>query len=53
MVTISLIGEQPMPNLLPIRHLCPDAVGLVHTERTRAVAANLKTLLEPLCACSM
>jgi hypothetical protein len=45
MVTVSLIGEQPIPNLLPIRHLPPDTVVLVCTERTQAAAERLEGLL--------
>jgi len=48
---ILLVGEQPAPNLLPTRHLQPDAAVLVYTERTRGVAENLKALLEPGCHC--
>lgn len=39
---ISLIGEQPIPNLLPIRHYQPDKVILVCSERTQKVAEHLK-----------
>lgn len=48
---ILLVGEQPAPNLLPTRHLQPDAAVLVYTDRTRQVAENLKALLEPGCHC--
>lgn len=48
---ILLVGEQPVPNLLPARHLQPDAAVLVYTDRTRQVAENLKALLEPGCRC--
>lgn len=47
---ISLIGEQPAPNLLPTRHLKPDVAVLVHTDRTAQVAKNLKDLLEIECS---
>jgi len=50
---VSLIGEQPIPNLLPLRHLRPDVAVLVHTERTASIAANLKALLESRCACHL
>ncbi len=46
---ISLIGEQPAPNLLPTRHLKPDVAVLVHTDRTAQVAKNLRALLENEC----
>jgi Holliday junction resolvase-like predicted endonuclease len=43
---VSLIGEQPMPTLLPVRYLQPDEVLLVYTQRTQRVAARLQPLLE-------
>lgn len=44
-VMICLIGEQPTPNLLPIRACKPEEVCLVYTERTKAVGENLAKLL--------
>ncbi len=44
---ISLVGEQPVPNLLPARWLKPDGVLLIHTDFTERVATNLQHLLEP------
>jgi hypothetical protein len=35
---ISLIGEQPIPNLLPLLHQPPEVALLVHSERTRQQA---------------
>ncbi len=49
MVTISLIGEQPIPNLLPIRYQPPDVVVLVYTGRTQAAAGRLERLLPGNC----
>lgn len=49
--TILLVGEQPAPNLLPTRRLAPDVAVLVHTERTRQRAENLRTILEPDPSC--
>ncbi len=52
---ILLVGEQPVPNLLPTRHLQPDVAVLVHSTFTRLIAERLKNLLErgevkcPLC----
>ena len=43
---ISLVGEQPMPILLPARYLNPQRHILLHTDRTRAVAQRLESLLE-------
>jgi hypothetical protein len=48
-----LVGEQPAPNLLPARHLEPEAVVLVHSDRTERVAQNLRALLEPSISCSL
>jgi len=42
---ILLVGEQPLPNLLPTRHINPELVVLVHTNRTREIAERLKGLL--------
>ncbi len=42
---ILLVGEQPVPNLLPTRHLQPDVAVLVHTSRTKGIAERLKALL--------
>lgn len=47
MVIISLIGEQPIPNLLPLRYLKPKRAILVHTDRTKTVAGRLQRLLAP------
>ncbi len=41
---ITLVGEQPIPSLLPIRHLQPERVFLVHTtgnSGTEAVAQRV------------
>ncbi len=46
MVTISLIGEQPIPNLLPLRYQPPDIALLAHTDRTKRVAERLQRLLK-------
>lgn len=48
---VLLVGEQPAPNLLPTRHLKPDAVVLVHTDRTKEVAKRLENLLSKDCQC--
>jgi len=53
MILISLIGEQPAPNLLPARRLQPAVAVLVHTERTRSIAANLEALLGPHYPCRL
>jgi hypothetical protein len=42
---LSLIGEQPMPALLPDCFLRPERTWLVCTERTKPVAQRLKKLL--------
>lgn len=47
---VLLVGEQPVPNLLPTRHLKPEIAVLVHTDRTRATAERLKERLSG-CEC--
>lgn len=49
MITVSLIGEQPIPNLLPLRYRPPRAVVLVHSDRTEAAAERLERLLPQGC----
>jgi hypothetical protein len=49
MIMISLVGEQPIPNLLPIRHQSPAAVVLAYTDRTQAAAERLERLLPEDC----
>jgi len=44
-VMISLVGEQPIPNLLPIRHDSPSQVVLAYTERVQNVSKRLEGLL--------
>ena len=46
-ILISLIGEQPVPNLLPIRYEKPQEVVLAYTDLTEKVFQRLKKLLEP------
>jgi hypothetical protein len=38
---VALVGEQPIPNLLPLRHLRQDRVHLVYTDRTKKMAGRL------------
>lgn len=42
---VQLVGEQPLPNLIPARFLKPEHVLLVHTDRTKEVAQRLEQLL--------
>lgn len=49
MIMISLIGEQPIPNLLPIRYQPPTVAVLVHSDRTERAARRLERLLPPGC----
>lgn len=42
---ISLIGEQNLPNLLPILHLKPEQVILVYTDFTEQTAVRLTKLI--------
>lgn len=46
MVMITLIGEQPIPNLLPLRHCRPSEAVFLCTDRTRQVAERLKRLVK-------
>lgn len=53
-VMILLVGEQPAPNLLPLRHYDPARVALVHTELTYIRARRLaevikKRVVRPFC----
>ena len=34
MIMLSLIGEQPIPNLLPLRHQPPEVAVLVYSDLT-------------------
>jgi hypothetical protein len=45
-VMISLVGEQPVPNLLVLRYDEPQEAVLVFTDRTKKVARRLLKLLE-------
>lgn len=45
-VLISLVGEQPIPNLLPVRVVNPGKVVLVSTTFTARVSQNLARLLK-------
>lgn len=49
MIMISLIGEQPIPNLLPIRYQPPEVAVLVHSNLTQKPADRLRRLLPPSC----
>jgi len=44
-ILISLIGEQPIPNLLPIRYYGPSATLAVHSDKTEAAAGRLEKLI--------
>ena len=45
MILISLVGEQPLPILLPALHLKPGNHILVHTRLTQPVAKRLRSVL--------
>lgn len=40
-VMICLVGEQPVPNLLPVRHCKPSSVVLAYSDTTKRVHDNL------------
>lgn len=42
---IALVGGQPLPNLIPVRHYVPESVLLVYTNETRNVFSRLKETL--------
>ncbi len=42
---VALVGEQPIPNLLPARYLKPERVVLVHTKHTEDQTRRLRNLL--------
>ncbi|HKZ78458.1 MAG TPA: DUF1887 family CARF protein [Pyrinomonadaceae bacterium] len=42
---VCLVGEQPVANLLPVRHCLPARVILVYSERTKQVSQNLQQLI--------
>lgn len=48
-IMISLVGEQPVPSLLPIRYIKPAEVALIYTETSERIFDNLKSLLESKC----
>jgi len=43
---IAFIGEQPIPNLIPIKFKRPDKTLLVFTKLTKSKAENIKKLVE-------
>ncbi len=43
---IALVGEQPLPNFLPVRHYHPSNVVLVYTARTQQKYEYLKATLQ-------
>lgn len=45
-IMISLVGEQPVPNLLPVRYLQPDKLILLTTSRTKLMAQRLSQLVQ-------
>ncbi len=45
-ILINLIGEQPIPNLLPILHFKPDKTIVLHTQKTKSVANRLKKIVK-------
>ncbi|PYP84789.1 MAG: hypothetical protein DMF61_18590 [Blastocatellia bacterium AA13] len=46
---ICLVGEQPIPNLLPIRYWKPDQVLLAATARTQTVSEKLALVIRGQC----
>ncbi len=48
-VLINLIGEQPIPNLLPILFFKPDKTIILYSEKTAKVARRIKRLSKANC----
>ena len=55
-VMVLLVGEQPAPNVLPLRHYRPGQVALVHTDLTADLAGRIAgvvgaefNVLQPFC----
>lgn len=48
-IMIALVGDQPVPNFLPVKELRPRAVVLLHTDLTRiiTVTERLKEVIQP------
>lgn len=44
-ILVNLIGEQPIPNLLPIRYFNPDRTILLYTDRTEIIAKRMCSLV--------
>lgn len=45
MVLVSLVGEQPAPNVLPLRHYRPRQIVLVHTDFTAGMADRIASVI--------
>lgn len=43
-IIVLLLGEQPIPNLIPIRHLQPREIVFVYSDRTQKICDRLKKL---------
>ncbi|OQY88128.1 MAG: hypothetical protein B6D41_11245 [Chloroflexi bacterium UTCFX4] len=51
---ISLVGDQPAPNVIPVRHFAPKQVALIHTKLTQRRAEYIadvlgKSVVHPFC----
>jgi hypothetical protein len=44
---VCLVGEQPVPNLLPIWHLRLRQIILIESPTTKCVGDNIEALLKP------
>ena len=49
---INLIGEQPIPNLLPVLHLKPTETFILYTDKTKNVGNRLINLLNKYPECT-
>src|SRR5579883_2604366 len=43
---VALVGEQPLPNLIPVRHYHPESLLLIYTNKTEPTYRRLKAVLE-------
>lgn len=45
-VMVCIVGQQPVPNILPVKHCKPTHIVLVYSDDTKSVYKNLKSFFE-------